>query len=341
MGSREYIPGESATKRLLRQEVAFGCPICRDPFLVYHHFDPTWAERHHWDPAGVIALCRKHHDQASRHFTKEYLRELKAASYSVEDIKERFPWIRKQAIVRVGGLYSGGSQTVIRLDGEPVIELNADDNGLLSVSFMLRSKDGQIIAMMVDNVFEPGPRLPFDLITTTTADSITILSEPRDIAVAVHLSRIKLAELDAKLNLDLNRVQAKMAGVFSRIEGEIEERLLHLPSDIARELRDDLSQARKLQSTETITRRTAEFRERFGTTDLPDDLLQAHFSGDPVGHKVRSWATANCVDSDGLISFLDFRNLSLHGRDKHVRIRNGVGDFDYNAAFDCDTAFSL
>ena len=223
MEGREYIQGETEAKRLLRQEVAFGCPICRDPFLTYHHFDPTWAERHHWDPTGVIALCRKHHDQAEgKRFTKECLRELKAADYSVEDIKERFPWTLGQFIVRVGGLYSGGSHTVIRVDDKPVVRLSTGDHGLLSVSFELRSNSGQIIARMTDNVFELGSRPPWDLITTTTATRITVLHEPHDITVDVSLSRITLAELEAELNRDRTRIQAKMAGVLSVIQRQLE-----------------------------------------------------------------------------------------------------------------------
>ncbi len=146
MENRKYIEGQEVVKRLLRQEVAFGCPICRNPFLTYHHFDSPWREDHHRNPAGMIALCREDHDWAEGgHYTKQDLLKLKSATYSVTDIKKRFPWTRNQFLVRVGGLYSGGSKTVIKIDGQSVIEITTGDDGLLFVAFELRSKDGNMV----------------------------------------------------------------------------------------------------------------------------------------------------------------------------------------------------
>jgi len=288
----------------------------------------------------MIALCRTHHDQAA-HFTKEYLRELKAASYSVEDIKGRFPTAYRQLVVRVGGLYSGGARTVIRVDGEPVVQLATSENGLLLVSFVLRSSDGQIIARMVENVFEGGPLPPSDLITATTATRVTVWHKPHNVAVDFSLSRITLARLEATLMADRERYETKAAVLRPQIQGQLEGLLLHLPPDIADEIKEDYAGALTLQLPDVISQRVAEFRSRFGAVDLPDDFLRAHFSGDQVGYSVRTWAAANCVDSDGLIPFLNFDNLSLYGRNRQIRIRDGVGDFDYNAVFDCDTAFVL
>lgn len=32
--------GKNETIAILRREVGFGCPVCRSPFLTWHHFDP-------------------------------------------------------------------------------------------------------------------------------------------------------------------------------------------------------------------------------------------------------------------------------------------------------------
>jgi len=343
MKGRNYIKGQNAAERLLRQEVGFGCPICRTPFLTYHHFDPPWRERKHFDPDGVIALCRKHHDMAEGgHYTKRYLRDLKSASYSVSDIKEYFPWVRNQFIVRVGGLYSVGSRTVIRVDGEPVIQIATGEDGLVSVSFELRSSDGNIVARMTNNVFEAGPIVPFDLLTKTTATQIKVWHEARNIGVDVSLRQIDAEKLEVTLNTDREQQNEKMAAVRSQMQ----ETLRHLPRDIAERIKEEYASATTPQSPAATSRRVSAFRERFGAAELPDHLLRAHFSGDPVGHRVKTWSVANnCTDPDGLISFLNFDNLSLHGTNKHVRIRDGIrdgiGDVDYNAAIDCDTAFDL
>jgi hypothetical protein len=62
MEDREAIPEH--VKEKLRTEVGYGCPICRSPFLTWHHFDPPYRVRPHNDPEGMIALCREHSDEA-------------------------------------------------------------------------------------------------------------------------------------------------------------------------------------------------------------------------------------------------------------------------------------
>src|SRR2546430_16075052 len=70
--------GSAPTKRILRKEANFGCAICGEPYLTYHHFDPSWAERHHDEPEGMIALCVKHAGMAdAKAFTKKQLRAFK------------------------------------------------------------------------------------------------------------------------------------------------------------------------------------------------------------------------------------------------------------------------
>lgn len=67
-------------RRALRSEVGFGCPVdgCGSPYLTYHHFDPPRRLRDHNEPQGMIALCRKHHDDAGGGaFTLEQLKDLK------------------------------------------------------------------------------------------------------------------------------------------------------------------------------------------------------------------------------------------------------------------------
>src|SRR5215210_6475176 len=68
-------------RRELAQEVGFGCPVegCGSPYLTWHHFDPPWSERQHHEAAGMVALCRAHHDAADAGaYTKRDFYEMKA-----------------------------------------------------------------------------------------------------------------------------------------------------------------------------------------------------------------------------------------------------------------------
>jgi hypothetical protein len=200
MASREYMPGENEVKYQLRKEVSFGCPICRNPILVYHHFDPEWSVRHHWDRDGVICLCVNCHLKA-KFYTKDDFRRMKVGTYSIADVKEKFPWTRTPFIVRVGGSYCRGSSTVLKVNEEPVIEISTGEEGLLFLSFNIRSKGDRTIAKMKDNVFEMGTRVPADLRIKTDYSRITVLSDPRKIAIDVSALKITRDQLDGILRV--------------------------------------------------------------------------------------------------------------------------------------------
>jgi hypothetical protein len=88
-------PDESV-KKILRQEVHFGCPIenCGSPYLSFHHFDPPWRLRQHHEPGGMIALCLEHHIRADRN------------AYSIQQLKEmkRSPFLKKVGANPIGDI---------------------------------------------------------------------------------------------------------------------------------------------------------------------------------------------------------------------------------------------
>lgn len=256
---RQYIRGESAARTILRREVASGCPICRSAFLTYHHFDPPWRKKKHWNPDGMIALCREHHDIAEGgHYTIEYLRGLKRGSYSIADVKKGFPWSRKQYVVRVGGIYLCGSNTVLSADGEPVIQISRSEDDLLSVSFVLRNEDGHVIARMDDNFLSLGPHPPHDLLTTTTATRIKVWSKRKAVAMDLSLKKMTLESLDSVIEKDRSRAQS----VARAEQHRIEELLKHLPPEILESIESSFGQALMPKTSDSIAAEVADFRER-------------------------------------------------------------------------------
>lgn len=90
-------------------EVGFGCPVegCGSPYLMWHHFDPTWSERQHHEPGGMVALCRDHHPEAdSGAFTHDQLREFKRVGRDRRQaLHARFNWMRRDLLAVVGGQF--------------------------------------------------------------------------------------------------------------------------------------------------------------------------------------------------------------------------------------------
>src|SRR5215211_1730983 len=94
-------------RRALAREVGFGCPVanCGSPYLTWHHFDPPWSERQHHDPAGMVALCREHHDAADAGAYSEHdFREMKARDRA-QALRGRFEWRRQRLLAIVGGTF--------------------------------------------------------------------------------------------------------------------------------------------------------------------------------------------------------------------------------------------
>ena len=149
----------AAVRRQLRQEVAFGCPVpgCGSPYLEYHHFDPPWAQRHHHDPAGMIALCAEHHAKADA-FLVEQLRAMKEAAKNNRDVEGRFDWLRRKLLAFMGGCGCYNEDVLLAANGVRWVWINRDEHGHALLNFWMCGPDGGERLLMIDNdwiVLEP------------------------------------------------------------------------------------------------------------------------------------------------------------------------------------------
>lgn len=205
------------TIQQLRREVGYGCPICRNPFLTWHHFDPPYHVEEHWRPDGMIALCLKHHaaaDPKGNHagaYTTETLRTLKNAQYSSKDVKGHFPVLQLQQklLIRVGGTYTDKSSPIISINGEPQISIAINDEGMLSLSFELRNKNDNVIMKMEDNWLTAYPRNIHDMTAAPKTNDVTVWLGKRDIGLKFSFRRITLCELEGMLENDSQRAHEK------------------------------------------------------------------------------------------------------------------------------------
>jgi hypothetical protein len=136
----------------LRREVGFGCPVdgCGNPYLYWHHFDPSWSERQHHEPKGMIALCSEHHAKADAGaYTTEQLRALKGNT--PREPAGRFDWMRRELLVVVGGNFYHETPIAVQFRGQPVVWVNRDSEGYLLVNLAMLSTSHEPRAMMQDN----------------------------------------------------------------------------------------------------------------------------------------------------------------------------------------------
>jgi hypothetical protein len=142
-------------RRELRREVGFGCPVpgCRNPYLGWHHFDPPWNERNHYEMSGMIALCIEHHNKADGGaFTKDQLRNFKRReALEDEQIGGSFDWTRNELLAVVGGNFFHEQPVIFSFRREPIIFFNRDKDGHLLLNLKMLSKSKDPRARIEDN----------------------------------------------------------------------------------------------------------------------------------------------------------------------------------------------
>lgn len=142
-------------RRILRREVGFGCPVpgCGSPYLSWHHFDPPWRVREHHEPAGMIALCGKHHDKADvGAYTVEQLRAFKVSSRDrTMELQGRFDWMRNRLLAVVGGNFYYEYPVIFRFRNEPSIWFNRDEDGYLLLNIRMLTSSGEPRLRLEDN----------------------------------------------------------------------------------------------------------------------------------------------------------------------------------------------
>lgn len=155
----------AAVKLQLRREAGFGCCACGHPFYEYQHIKPFSIEPHH-DPQHMMVLCPNHHHQATVGALDDgEQRRCKADPFNV-----RRGYANGQLIItsRLVALQLGSNQFVgagfkLMVDDHPLLQLQADPEGRLSLSVDLYDEADTQILCLVDNEWVTGDPLPWDL----------------------------------------------------------------------------------------------------------------------------------------------------------------------------------
>jgi hypothetical protein len=257
----------------------------------------------------MVALCLQHHAMADRGvFSTAQLRTFKNSPHSVEEVKAKFEWARPKQLVRLGGFYMGGKQNTMNLDvgnfKERLVGITENDAGLLELSFILRDKYMNRVAVMENNMFFARPNRLFDLHVDVGATRVRIREEKRKVLLNLQAARKSPEELIQMLEADWLRAQK---AIQRRTSGD---------DNIGPVFRDYL--LGPLTAVET------------GDVE-PPVLWRDENSGAAVDSRrhlisfVLDWAMEHCVDDEGMIPILDFRNLRTRLFGRTLEIRDGIG----------------
>jgi hypothetical protein len=205
---------------------------------------------------------------------------------------------------------------VLARSGQPVIRLTRGPDGLLLVSFRLEAADGSIVLTMDENLFMcEGADGLHDLRVDTGAAGIKVWLAHRDIGLDLEFARLRPDDLRGLLRSDRDRAEARrpstseLAGQWALSPEEVERLLSQPPSWI---------------------------------DQLPPRLRRAYASEDPVAALVMDWALRRCLDDEGMIPVLSFRNLRVYDQGKTVTVRHALPPgLTYSNFLGCAKAYEL
>jgi len=149
MGERPNIPEK--IKRQLRKESSFGCAICGNPLIVYHHIIPL-KEQIHNNPKHMITLCRNCHELADNETIKRNrLYKLKKTPYNKDKTKDRFIFESKIPGLLLGSVLILLIKNLINFDGKTVLSMNVLPSGFLQLNAKIYDINGKFIASIDKN----------------------------------------------------------------------------------------------------------------------------------------------------------------------------------------------
>lgn len=161
--SRVALP--NPVKRQLRQSAGFGCCVCGNPFVEYHHIKPYSVNPMH-DPAWMMALCPNHHHEATvGALSFEAQLEAKGKPYNAVRgfVDGLLKITRSELAVEVGTNYLVGAGLKLLVDDEPLLAITSDRNGHLALSASLYDEDDNLILLLDKNEWVSGDPLPWDI----------------------------------------------------------------------------------------------------------------------------------------------------------------------------------
>jgi hypothetical protein len=150
-----HIPVE--VRRQLRREAGFGCVICGDPLITYHHFDPPFDECGTHDPKGMVSLCGRHHARADRKgrdgglYSTAEMRSFKNNPHNCGVMKDqRLDPMPATLLGLIGGIPAVGTDLILRVSGAPRLRVRSEQ-GRATIDTALITRLGEELALVEEN----------------------------------------------------------------------------------------------------------------------------------------------------------------------------------------------
>lgn len=107
----------AAVARQLRRESGFGCAVCGNPIVEYHHII-EWQKSNHFDPEHMVALCPLHHAEYGKlSASKAYEAKKNPINIRTGRIYGYLGGNKNQKSLRLGGITIENCRSAINYSG--------------------------------------------------------------------------------------------------------------------------------------------------------------------------------------------------------------------------------
>lgn len=141
-------------KRELRQEAYFGCVICGNPIIEYHHIEPYHKVKCH-EKSNLVVLCPEHHHRANcgEIFKKKVIEaKNKPFNNEVKFIgKEFFLREYSKTKIKIGSNISETASTILQIDNKKLFTIEQDKDGYAVINAEFYNEKNKLIAVIENN----------------------------------------------------------------------------------------------------------------------------------------------------------------------------------------------
>lgn len=200
--------GSEKTRKILRQEANFGCAICGEPYLTYHHFNPSWANKPHDNPEGMIALCNTCAKQADggAYTNKQLVEHKRNPCLQGKDLASHFRWRRQKFLYFVGGNIVIDCNTLVKDNrtGEKVIwQEEQKETGLMTISLKIKNAQGGVILQMKQNQWEVCQKEVYDVDSSSQGKKLKVIGK-EDTRFQIWFRSLSHKTLEKKIKKQFN-----------------------------------------------------------------------------------------------------------------------------------------
>jgi hypothetical protein len=142
--------------RTLRKEAGFGCCLCGNPYVQYHHI-VAWADEEHFRPDDMMILCPSHHAVCTAGgLDEEQQRAAKANPRNIATgLVKGDLWVTSKKLrVRFGGTVAINVPKLLVIDNRPIVSARLSDDGRLLISAEMEDSSGQVVGRLIDNEWD-------------------------------------------------------------------------------------------------------------------------------------------------------------------------------------------